>query len=121
MSRERLTLRNLGDLDNGRAGLAVNSDIAQMMADLDNRGDDEKVRKVVITIEAKKVTEGKSDIAIRVTSKPILPTKHTGITIAELVLNGRAAEAHFRPDSPSRPDQPGMFDQARGAADEDVE
>lgn len=115
MSVAPLTCDNIGELNCGRARAAINSVLAQVLADLDERGDDGKERRATITVAIGRINDT-SNIYIDVRTKVTMPSLDSGSTIAELIHNGRRIEAHFRPDSPERPDQPTMFEKERQRA-----
>ncbi len=104
----RLNAVTLGELNSGRAGIAINAALAQCLTDLDQRGDDEKVRKATIIVSFKKV-EGTSNFLMDVQTKVTMPTLDSGSTMGNLVIDGSKVLGEWRPDSPQRPDQPSMF------------
>lgn len=60
-----LNLENLADLDNGTAGIVINSALRSAIRDTEDRGDDRKARKV--TIEVNMVKSGDDHISATVT------------------------------------------------------
>lgn len=52
---KELSLETLGGLDEGYSTKMINTALQAMMQDVEDRGDDGKVRKTIITIEAKKL------------------------------------------------------------------
>lgn len=107
-SKIRINAENLHALAQGRAGVAINAAIAQILTDLDQRGDDEKERRAVITLAAGRVKNSNEHIYLDVRVKTSLPSLDSGSTVAELRFDGRSGVAEFRGDSPERPDQPSI-------------
>lgn len=105
-----ITLETLNQLDSGRAGAIVNATIRQALADLDDRAaDDEKPRKVVITLTLNRLDSGA--LAAHLESAWKAPAYKTAGTIANLKRDdaGRVT-AEFQPMSPDNPNQKVIFD-----------
>jgi hypothetical protein len=110
MALETLNLDNLGELDSGQARGIVDAAIRSAIMDLEDRGgEDEKERKVTITLILEKIGDG---IAATVEASVKVPAYKTGKTVAKLTfdgstpINGRAVPViKFRPGSPRNPDQ----------------
>ena len=108
-----LAAENLAELSGGYAGLAINAALAAALKDTEDRGhEDEKERKVVITIGFKKVTDD-GDVRIGCKVKTSIPDYQTGDTVALLKSKrGGRVDAEFRPSNPERHDQPTILDAA---------
>ncbi len=106
MSKTVLSLENLGELDGGRAAGIINAALKQAVADLDDRGDDLKARKVTIVVEMEK-SENSGHVFATVKAKTSLPEYKTGGTLAEFkqLPRGGGVALLFQPLSPHDPDQ----------------
>jgi hypothetical protein len=102
MPREKLSLDTLGELDGGRAKGIINAAIRAAVNDLDDRGDDAKERKVLITLSLKKK---KGNIFLSATAKPTLPAYQTDDTVGEIKIGIDGAKVEFQPLAPENPDQ----------------
>ncbi len=112
MARMKLTMDNIGELGGGRARVAINAGLAQILTDLDQRGSDDKARSLVVKIVAKRV-EGSNDIIMDVQTKITMPSLDSGSTVCKLKVDQRGmASAEFEPDSPDNPDQQTLFKRA---------
>lgn len=105
MPKQTLTIDNLGDLDGGAARQVINAALASAVYDLDDRGgEDEKPRKVVITISLDKLDNGAITAQVEAIAK--VPNYKTGTTICNLAVGPRNQRTlEFRGDSPNNPDQ----------------
>lgn len=90
-------------LDQGAAGFAIDGAIATALRDLDNRGDDEKPRKITIVLS---LTKDRNVVDATVEVKSSVPAYKTGRTIAQIEGSGKVMGAFFSPDSPGNPNQP---------------
>jgi hypothetical protein len=100
-----LSCDTLGDLDNGFARIVIDEALKRAANDLDQRGDDEKPRKVCITIELKQLAKG--DIAVKFAADAKLPPLTLQPTIAQTRPQGTGNyKLAFRADNAARPDQP---------------
>lgn len=99
-----LCLDNLGDLDNGTARLAIDHTIAKAIADIDDRGDDGKPRRVTIVLSLQKMDNGL--IASHVETSLKTPSLKTAGTVAKLQRRGdketRLVFQQFAPESPEQ-------------------
>lgn len=98
-----LCLDTLGDLDSGAARQVIDKAIAAAVADVDDRGDDEKPRKVVITLELSKTDSGL--VAAHVEVKTSVPAYRTAGTISRLNSRGGQHRLTFQQYDPTNPDQ----------------
>ena len=100
-----LTADSIPELDHGFARITINEAIKAVSNDLEQRGDDEKPRKVVITLTMTQLNENDTQVEFRVEAK--VPPMKLATTIAQkrAVGQGNSGIA-FRPESPARPDQP---------------
>lgn len=102
--KQTLSLDSLGDLDNGAARLMIDRALAAAVADLDDRGDDGKARKVVITLELKR-TEG-GLVVSHVQAKAAVPVYRTAGTLGKLrQKKGGQAALDFQQHAADDPDQ----------------
>lgn len=99
-----LTIETIADMAEGQAGVIVNAAIRAAIADCEDRGDDEKARKVVITLEFLKMGES---IGATVEAIPKVPAYRTKPTIGEIVMDGPRKSMRFSADS-RRHDQPAI-------------
>lgn len=104
MAQVPLTLATLGDLAGGAAAMMVNADLATATADVDDRGDDGKVRKVVIEVSISKREDGQVEIDVQSCVKA--PKRRTPSTVARIgTKGGGELGLLFQQHSPDRPDQ----------------
>jgi hypothetical protein len=103
MARETLQLETIGELDGGRAAGIINAAIKAAVADLDDRGDDKKARKVSITIELKKDKNGM--IFTSTQAKTQLPPYQTGGTLSVMKVGKNGPQLEFQPMAPDDPTQ----------------
>lgn len=103
---EPLKLGSISELAEGQAEAVINSAIDAAVRDTEDRGDDEKPRKVTIELVFMKLNE--NQIAATVKAKTTLPPYATKPTIGNLVSDGRRAEMQFSTASQGNPDQPGL-------------
>lgn len=100
--KTNLSIETIADLSEGEAAAVVNAAIKAAISDTEDRGDDEKSRKVVITLEFVKMG---ASIGVTVDASTKIPAYRTKPTIGEIVVDGRAAAMRFSPNS-RRLDQP---------------
>lgn len=99
-----LNARNLGDLNKGNAEILINSCIEKAIADLDDRGEqDKKTRKVTIVLEMS-IHDGL--VHAEVHAHPTLPPYKSGLTLMEIKQREGKPVAEFQPLSPGNPSQP---------------
>ncbi len=101
--QERLSLRTLGELDNGSAELVINAAIRAAVADIDDRGDDGVKRQVHIIVEFKKLDNG--IVATTVEAEAKVPKRRTATTLASLFVTPKGPEAVFQSYAPDDPHQ----------------
>lgn len=104
MAQSVLSLETLGDLDEGHAGPMINSAIAAAVADLDDRGADEKPRQIVITIGICKASDGNYAIS-QVKAAVKLPPYSTGKTVSKIERKNGKSSLAFDAYSADNPDQ----------------
>lgn len=90
-----LTLATLGELNNGAAEAIVNAALAAAVRDTDDRGGDDKPRKVTITVTLTKISE--SDVAVEVDAKATVPAYRTDRTIGRLGYADKGVSVLFQP------------------------
>jgi hypothetical protein len=106
MPRMDLRAETLYTLDGGRAGGIINAAINAAVADTDDRGEDGKPRKVVITLTTEKLDNG--TIAVSLEAKSQVPVYRASTTFAKPRMEGRKAILVFQQDAPENPDQATM-------------
>jgi hypothetical protein len=104
MSLERLTYKTMGQLANGFGEAVIDAALERMIADLDDRGEDEKERSVTIKVTSKKADNGM--VVSWLTAAVTLPPLRTPGTIGEAVKKNGRAQLLFQTQNPERPDQP---------------
>lgn len=103
-----LSCDTLGDLDNGFAREVIDEALKRAVTDVEQRGNDERVRKVVITLELKKLDT--NAVAIFFAADAKLPPLRLDTAVAQTRPVGRGEhKLAFRADNGARPDQPTMF------------
>lgn len=111
MPRYDLRLETLHALDGGSAGVICNAALAAAVRDLDDRGDDGKPRKVVITVTLQKLDNGLAEIHVE--AKAQVPVYRSATTHARAFVDGNKTTLNFQATSPENPDQSTMeFDEA---------
>lgn len=119
MSKQVLSARTIHLLSSGRFEGSLDAAINSVLLDIDDRGSDEKERKIIITIGIGKTSAQSNDIYIDPSVKTTIPTYDAGSTVCRLkmeqVVPGGPLRpvAKFEPESPDNPDQPSMFDEER--------
>ena len=97
-----LSVESIADLAEGEAAAVINAAIKAAVNDTEDRGDDEKSRKVTITLEFVKMGQS---IGVTVDAATKIPAYRTKPTIGDIVVDGRSAGMRFSPNS-RRVDQP---------------
>lgn len=116
MARITLTLDTVGELDNGDARRAINQCFATAMSDLEDRGDDEQPRKVLIEVTVKKNESG--DVSVTIEAGVKIPKLRTRRTTARLKMTGGRPELVFQSLDKDSPDQ-ATIDEIPGVVDEE--
>ena len=105
MALVKLTWDTLGELYGGIGGAIIDKEIDIAVADIDDRGDDGKVRKVMVCIELEKRENGTIDCRIKAAAK--LPVRQTVPTNAEVKRSREGGlQLVFQESNPERVDQP---------------
>lgn len=106
MPQVNLTIDTIGDLDDGMARAVINECLRKAREDADDRGDDEKVRKVIIQVTMEKLKD-KPTCVIGYQAKAVIPDYVGGNTIGRLAVNvkGKAHELVFQSENAENPDQ----------------
>lgn len=101
-----LSCDSLGELDNGFARAIIDEAIQRAANDTEQRGlQDEKPRKVIITLEFRKINDHSCVINVNADAK--IPPLKLSTTFAETRPIGKGkSNIAFREDNPDRPDQP---------------
>lgn len=107
-----LDCKSIGELDDGRAELIINSAIIRALDDLDNRGKDGKPRTITITLTG---IESEGNVYFDVQAGVKIPAQRTGTTKAKIrQKKGRGGlaepQAVFSFESPDEPDQRTIHD-----------
>lgn len=106
MALSKLTIDNLGDFDSGAARAVINHAIGQAVADLDDRGaEDKKPRKVVITLTLERQDNGEVRGRVEVSVKA--PGFRTAGTTAKVAVDQATGKPgllfnQYAPDNPSQ-------------------
>lgn len=114
MPRVNLSLATIGALDDGLAGAIINAEINTAVADLEDRGQDGKERKVIIELNMIKDEHGK--IAVDVKAQAKMPPRRVAPTNALMGQDAQSkvAKLVFQDDNPERADQPTLpFDREK--------
>ena len=103
-----ITLENLGQLDNGIAGKAIDRALSVAVSDLEDRGADGKPRKVTIEIEMSKLSNGDSLTTLK--AWPSLPKMQTmGTRCAFRADEKGEMVLVFSAQAPDNPDQETLY------------
>lgn len=89
MAITNLSCANIGDLDEGAAGLVINAAINEAVSDLEDRGSDGKPRKVVVTLELVLPDEGQGSPIVHVEACAKIPARRTRRTSGKLLVAGK--------------------------------
>jgi hypothetical protein len=104
MANQTLTLESLGDLNMGTARVIVNEEIKRAVLDTEDRGGDEKPRKVVIEVIMTRREDGLIETEIAAQAK--LPPRRAASTTCKPVHRGKNdVNLVFESWSPENPDQ----------------
>jgi len=101
----------IGNLDHGTARVAIDRAIRTVVADLDDRGEDGKPRKVNITLEFSKMEGGQIVTSVEVGTA--LPKLRSAGTIGRVVRKDGKSIVMFQDLSPDDPDQRTIDDVGR--------
>ncbi len=102
--QKRLSLATLGELDGGAAGVIIDAAIREAVGDLDDRGEDEKPRKVTIEITLKRMDNGLIESHVEACAK--VPRRRTATTVGRVAGNGgKGMGLLFQSQVPDDPDQ----------------
>lgn len=107
---KELSLETLGGLDEGYSTKMINTALQAMMQDVEDRGDDGKVRKTIITIEAKKLHKERDAVVVTANAKNVLPSYQIAGTVCNLMFEGGKVVAVFNENNPENPDQKTIYD-----------
>lgn len=104
MPRQTLSCDTLGDLHHGFARSIIDAALAAAIRDLEDRGaEDEKPRKVVITVSLLKI--GEDGVAATVEAAAKVPAYRIPATVADMRPGAKGPSVEFRSDSPGNPSQ----------------
>lgn len=98
-----ITCETLGDLDGGAARAIIDAAFREAVRDLEDRGDDGKPRKVVVTVTFETLDNG--HVETRVEAQAKIPQRRTASTIASIRRDQGAARLLFQTDAPDDPAQ----------------
>ncbi len=101
--QQTLSLATIGDLDNGTARAIIDKAIAEAVADIDDRGDDGKPRKIKIEIELKQMDNGQVESAVQASA--VVPARRTASTFAKVRKNKDKAQLLFQDLASDDPNQ----------------
>lgn len=106
MALQKINCDSLGELHHGFARGIIDAALEAAQRDTEDRGSDEKKRKVVIEISFYKIDDGTVAIGLEAVAKmPKYQIPDTVATIQAPTKKGSAPAFAFRSDSPERPDQ----------------
>lgn len=108
MAQVNLTCRTIGDLKGGAAERVIDETITQVVADLEDRGwEDKKPRKVVITIDMLKHTEEMTliDVIVKADMPPRKVPTTTATSKRRLVGGMPVDDLQFQSANPENPRQ----------------
>lgn len=111
MAKVSLSLATLGDLSDGRARLVIDHAISRAMKDLEDRGDDGKPRKVVVTLEMVKEPNS-SAVTMDVTAEFRSPAYRTPATVGNLPISAGEPSLFFQSENATRPDQGTLYEES---------
>lgn len=100
-----------GHAGNGSAALVIDHVCKMAMRDIDDRGDDKKPRKIIVTITLEKRDNGEIDAVVE--ANCTLPRMRTPPTVCKLKRQGDGAVALFQEYNAENPDQntlPNVYD-----------
>jgi hypothetical protein len=103
MANLPLSLRTIGELAGGAAELIINHAIEQAVADVDDRGEDGKARKVAIELSLVKRSDGLVEAEVAAQAK--LPPRRTASTVSKPVRGQDETKLLFQGFAPDNPDQ----------------
>ncbi len=106
MSQRPFSIASLPSLDNGRAALSIDFEIARCIADIQERPNDTQKRVVAVNIELEPIQDarhGLSEIGCKVKAQAKLPTQAS--PQYKLLPQARGGKASFSEGSPYDPRQ----------------
>ncbi len=98
-----LTLDTIGELDSGAARVIIDAAIRAAIVDLDDRGEDQKPRKVVITLDLKALDNGM--ITASVDAQVKVPARRTASTLGNVRTRDAMPQMMFQTLAPDDPSQ----------------
>lgn len=104
MAQTVLTCEEIGKLHNGVAGEIIDREIALAVADLADRGDEDKTPREVTIKLSMAMHEGL--VVVKVAAKAKLPERVSGATVAQIGHNKGQSLLWFQDGNAERPDQP---------------
>jgi len=108
MGKERLSLASIAGMDEGRVRAAVDLAITQCLDDIEDRGQDEKVRVVALELSLTPELDGNGTpegVALDVKISHKMPPRRTKTYRAELKRTPAGTQAIFNGVSPDQPRQ----------------
>lgn len=99
-----LSVATIGHVDHGAAELIIDAAIKEALEDLDDRGEDDKPRKVLIELSVQRMANGLVEAHVKAQAK--LPPRQTASTIGSLAKRPKGVELMFQEFSPEDPAQP---------------
>lgn len=101
--QQKLSVDTLGDLDGGAARLVIDAAIRTVIADLDDRGHDEKPREVIIKLTMRKMENGQVLAEVKAQAK--VPEFRTAETVGIVQRESNRSVVAFQSFSPRDPNQ----------------
>ena len=103
MPQLSLSLATLGAINGGAARSIIDRAIEDVLNDLDDRGDDQKPRQVIIALTVKKLENGLVETFVEAHVRA--PKRRTFSTMAKIRKTGAHAGLVFQEASDADPDQ----------------
>lgn len=103
MAKVALSLDKLGEIDSGAARAIIDAELARMVADVEDRGDDGKPRQTIIVVTTKKQKSGYVDVEVECHAR--LPKRRSRPTVAEIAHQKGEPKVLFQEYSPDNPRQ----------------
>jgi hypothetical protein len=101
--QQTLSLDTIGDLADGTARAIIDKAISEAVADLDDRGDDGKPRKIKIEVELKQMDNGLTESAVQACA--VVPARRTPSTVAKVKKTRDKAQLTFQDMASDDPNQ----------------
>ena len=111
-----LNLESLAALDGGAAGAIIEAALREAVADLDDRGQDKKPRKVLIAVTMLVLENGQ--VAVDVDACAQMPKRRTAATFCRIRKEAVGSSLLFQEFAPDNPNQRTIDEVLNRAEDE---